>query len=557
MERIPGITPSYQVSSHTCTENILEKAVHLIVCRKFEKAYHLLLPLAVQGNKTAQYQIGLLRKNNSWPVRQDYEQALRWFEMAASQKVITAHQPSMALFKGQGWYPDKEADSNTDDAPHIGAAYQVGVAYMTSGTSIPTDYSKAFTNLKLAADAGMAEAKYCLGVMYGLGHGVERNFEEALKNFLLADKELVPQSACAIGKMYALGYGEVGGADPYSVAIKYFEKGHEYNDPAATLELSKMYMLGLGVERSLKKALDYCLAAKSQGLPEAYLELGKLMLYGFVYWGRDTQTGSEAPVVCYEDEFLSQKVILNSEGNRFNFKQTSLDSLRFKHALDYFLSASETLPEAKLYAVTMAHIGLATWEIRPSLTDLFETYPELAQLFPELIDNSAFSFSVKGLSRKDTKPLKMAMNAMDTYREAMIYYEKADSNGNAPSKISPRARYRNEFGVDYSKEFRYYSTQVQFYDRNKEYTTEEKDKLSTAFYQFGLLFLHGHGMTKNVERAVALFEQAEGLGNQDAPKMLKKLQEKGWIDSIRLYGSNFFGSNPQNIHLLKNEDEGL
>ena len=104
------------------------------------------LPLAEQGNLSAQYNLGLLY-DNGFGVPQDYKQAAKWYTLSAEQ--------------GDAF-----------------AQYNLGGLY-ANGEGVPQDYKEAVKLYRLSAEQGLAEAQYNLGVMYELGDGVPQDYVRA------------------------------------------------------------------------------------------------------------------------------------------------------------------------------------------------------------------------------------------------------------------------------------------------------------------------------------------------------------------------------------------
>ena len=68
------------------------------------------------------------------------------------------------------------------------AQYNLGVMY-GNGNGVEKNYSKAIKWWNLAADQGNDKAQYSLGVMYEDGKGVEKNLKTAKKWFQLASNQ--------------------------------------------------------------------------------------------------------------------------------------------------------------------------------------------------------------------------------------------------------------------------------------------------------------------------------------------------------------------------------
>ena len=71
------------------------------------------------------------------------------------------------------------------------AQYNLGIAY-DNGQGIPQDYAEAMKWFRKAAEQGYAKAQYNLGVIYGYGEGVPQDDAHAYMWFKLAASRLRP-----------------------------------------------------------------------------------------------------------------------------------------------------------------------------------------------------------------------------------------------------------------------------------------------------------------------------------------------------------------------------
>ena len=124
------------------------------------KSVQELLPLAEKGDAKAQYRLGLTYSNDI-DVPQDFQEAAKWYRLAAEQGEEDA----------QSW---------------LGYIYK-------DGLGVPKDFQEAAKWYRLAAEQGHAYAQYNLGVMYKDGEGVSQDYVLAHKWFnLAADQGLKP-----------------------------------------------------------------------------------------------------------------------------------------------------------------------------------------------------------------------------------------------------------------------------------------------------------------------------------------------------------------------------
>jgi len=105
-----------------------------------------LKPLAIQGNTNAQGSLAFLY-NAGWGVPQNYNEAAKWYRLAALQG-------------------------------HNGAQIQLGSFY-ANGLGVTQDYAEAAKWFRLAAQQGVNKAQFNLGLLYSLGKGVLQDYVKA------------------------------------------------------------------------------------------------------------------------------------------------------------------------------------------------------------------------------------------------------------------------------------------------------------------------------------------------------------------------------------------
>jgi TPR repeat protein len=126
----------------------------------FGDAMRILLPLAQQGDASAQHRVGVMHAFGQG-VPQDWKEATRWFQKSADQG-LAASQFSMGLryLEGQGVNGNSEA----------AAAW-----------------------LRASADQGTGMAASVLATLYAKGDGVPQDMEEAYKWLTIAGDQIEPR----------------------------------------------------------------------------------------------------------------------------------------------------------------------------------------------------------------------------------------------------------------------------------------------------------------------------------------------------------------------------
>src|SRR3989344_2448186 len=175
-------------------------------------------------------------------VRQDLEEAVKWFEKAAAKGNPTA-------------------------------LYNLGVSYC-AGTGVPRDLQKAAEYFQLAADKGDVGAQFNLGIMYKHGEGVATDTAKAYRLF---------EQAAAQGEANA----------QYEVGVAY-ERGRDLPpDRDKTVELLRAAaeqghalaqgMLGIlcAEDGNMTQAIQWFDKASHRGEALSQRSLGQIYLHGY------------------------------------------------------------------------------------------------------------------------------------------------------------------------------------------------------------------------------------------------------------------------------------
>ena len=117
----------------------LEKGLEAYARGDYQTALEEFMPLAIQGNSSAQNNLGVMYDNGQG-VPEDDKEAVKWYRLAAEQGSASAQ-------------------------------YNLGFMY-ANGEGVPEDDKEAVKWYRLAAEQGDAMAQYNLGSMYANGQGV-------------------------------------------------------------------------------------------------------------------------------------------------------------------------------------------------------------------------------------------------------------------------------------------------------------------------------------------------------------------------------------------------
>lgn len=127
--------------------------------------------------------------------------------------------------------------------------YYYGLALEKTGNVV-----EALRRVKMAADAGDADAMVSLGFYFVTGRGVLKNPERAFELFSRAAATGNPDAISDLGSMYSNG---IFVKQDFAKALDYYEKAIEAGNSFALNDLGVMYFGGKGVERDYNAAADY------------------------------------------------------------------------------------------------------------------------------------------------------------------------------------------------------------------------------------------------------------------------------------------------------------
>ncbi len=137
------------------------------------------------------------------------------------------------------------------------------------------DYAKAYREWKTAAEAGVAEAQFDLGVLYAQGRGVSRDLTAATKWYRKAADQGNAAAEFALGQMYSLGWGV---PRDEADALRWIQMA---NDPDSDGPPTDWALIeGYGVPRDQKQAAYWYELAANKGHAEAQYNLGRLYATG-------------------------------------------------------------------------------------------------------------------------------------------------------------------------------------------------------------------------------------------------------------------------------------
>lgn len=146
-----------------------------------------------------------------------------------------------------------------------------------SGNLIRKDRVLAFKLFQLAAEGGIDESEFHVGLEYFEGEVVERDYVKAVKWFRVAAEKGYPDAQYYLGLCYHKGYGI---HEDYGFAIRWYALASDKNFTPAHIALADVYMDINNPERNYKKACKLYKLAYEDGDGDACYKLGCCHYYG-------------------------------------------------------------------------------------------------------------------------------------------------------------------------------------------------------------------------------------------------------------------------------------
>ena len=138
--------------------------------------------------------------------------------------------------------------------------------YLYGEDGVEKDYIQAVYWFRKAAEKGIAEAQFELGVCYHYGEGVAQDFVKATYWYRKAAKQGYSNAQYNLGNRYYKGEGV---KQNYSKAVHWWLKSAKQGYSYAQLKVGLFYYQGLGVKQNTKKAKYWLYQAAVQGHPDA------------------------------------------------------------------------------------------------------------------------------------------------------------------------------------------------------------------------------------------------------------------------------------------------
>jgi len=134
---------------------------------------------------------------------------------------------------------------------------------------LPQDFKRAAELLRMAADAGNAEAQYALASFYREGTGVEKDLEKAVQ--LLQAAALADNVDAEVEYAIAL-YNGTGTPKNQTAAVALLRKAATQGSPIAQNRLARVLISGQGAPMDKIEGLKWHVIAKTSGKGDLFLD---------------------------------------------------------------------------------------------------------------------------------------------------------------------------------------------------------------------------------------------------------------------------------------------
>lgn len=561
----------------------LNDAVSLFEKQQYEEAYSIFLPLANNGNPTAEYFVGLCFRKGIF-IKENQKEAFKWFLSSAEHgflesQYIVAY--SYLEYPGMAGTPLSEVERNgfetkMDDNPHYIPFFHC------EGVGVEPDSNKSFEWMLKAAVQGHKNAinqlpSYIIlheisrenrailykwieeeiqnnnsEVLYIKGEILQdgwNKLEEALDSYKKAYELGCMKAIDRIGELYENKDGET---HNYSEALKWYTLGAEKHHFAfSEYRLGHLYRTGHGVKKDIDKAIEWFKIAANNSYDDSwvYACIGKLY----------QQIGNDKEAINW---YLKGAALFDSdsEARLQDYYDNGFDvGEKYKAKFKLFEEAktgdeTSQLKYAKKYAGIDDNLGFYNLVKYDSIRD----YPYLQEKY---IDNFISTLSLDD----DLKCWEFLANLGNAYAqyilanrlnneftieynaEKALYWYKLASAHNIDAQIDMGYYYAHGVLVDID----YLESYVRYQDvarkllkfddkklirkcnfRKLKYNTgndeaEEKalgNNVNAMLYM-GCLYQHGFEIQQDQEKAFYWYEMATNYGSNEAKVQLEIIRK--------------------------------
>jgi TPR repeat protein len=273
---------------------------------------------AEQGRAEAQFKLGRMYYEGASGIKQNYAEALKWFQKAADQKYTRAADYLGVMYQnGTGvtrdyaqalkWYREAAAEGSSFAPVFLGEFYENGIGG-------PQNYPEALSwYRKAAGQPDSARAQWHLGLMYSEGKGVAKDFAQAMQWQQKAAEHNYAPAQYSLGVLYA--------AQDYAEAVKWWLKAAKQGHLDAQLCLAAVYYEGKkGVPRNFSEAAGWYRVAAEQG---------------------NTMAQNKLSLMYFDGEGVARDYVLSYVWASFSAAQNDPKGIKILNHLEIIMSADQ------------------------------------------------------------------------------------------------------------------------------------------------------------------------------------------------------------------------
>lgn len=201
-------------------------------------------------------------------------QAIHWYNYPDQTQAFAKlmETPELTQFRLEAAAPIPEGKTqNIDRKPAQKSVEQTRLTaeeYYRRGMTAygQRQYEQAVPDLAKAAEAGLPQAQFQLGLCFSTGTGVEKDLHAAVVCYRQSAKQGYAEAQNSLAVCYANGQGV---PQDEAEAVVWFWKAAQQNNPRAQYNLGRRYAAGLGVAKNDETAIALLRKAADQGHAEA------------------------------------------------------------------------------------------------------------------------------------------------------------------------------------------------------------------------------------------------------------------------------------------------
>jgi TPR repeat protein len=456
--------------------------------------------LAEQNDPAAQYLIGRKYYTGN-AVDQNINEAIKWFELAATQK-------------------------------HTKAQFQLGIIYLYGESGVKPNHVYALSYLREAAKSHYAEAQFELGNYYLMGQTENVNYPEAIKWYRAAAEQQHVRAMLELGKILNEGRG---GVKPQPDKAKHLlSLAAESGNPEAMEYLREMVRNNSSTFRNAASITDFHAKlndAAAGHIPSQY-EVGMAYLKG---------NGVEADMKLAA-KWLRRAAMNDHADAQYMLSQLYRDGVGIaknrRRALEWLkIAASAGVHDAQKELRSMHLSNSSLVELDDFTTASKEDSSPALPKSDVVLSVSEDSASENSVSEISEPALSGAANEAEPLQSALISEATTAKKPSKPllDSSSESTMEQDLYSLDlqptdaekqYHLANRYLSGKNLYKDASRAaywYEQAAQQNHPEAQYQLGELYKHGKGVTASVAKAKFWLNEAASAGISAAEISLRDL----------------------------------